>query len=135
MIAGKNPYSVAVQKPFLSAVIFNCFHIAAGYGLIKQKFLRRLPVLHLIELVFCFQEIPFVLISHRIFSVPVCNFSNFCVSFKVYLKMRMASILFYKDIGSTSFSNEHRFCRTFLRLLKTQMNYGGDTEKDYMRYT
>ena len=61
--------------------------------------------------------------------------SNFCVSFKVYLKMRMASILFYKDIGSTSFSNEHRFCRTFLRLLKTQMNYGGDTEKDYMRYT
>ena len=97
MITGKNPYSIAVQKPFLSAVIFNCFHITAGYGLIKQIFLRRLPVLHLIKLVFCFQEIPFVLISHHILSVPVCNFRNFCASFKVYRKIRMVSILFYKN--------------------------------------
>ncbi len=33
-------------------------------------------------------------------------------------------LLSFEDMGSASFSDEHQFCRTFLRLLKTQIDYG-----------
>lgn len=33
-------------------------------------------------------------------------------------------LLNFEDMGSASFSDEYQFCRTFLRLLKTQIEYG-----------
>lgn len=33
-------------------------------------------------------------------------------------------LLSFEDMGSASFSDEYQFCRTFLRLMKTQMDYG-----------
>lgn len=33
-------------------------------------------------------------------------------------------LLSFEELGSASFSDEHQFCRAFLRLLKTQVDYG-----------
>ena len=54
----------AVHKTLLLAVSPDRFHIAAHNRFIKQKFFRRLTVLHLVNHVIRFQQKPFILISH-----------------------------------------------------------------------
>ena len=63
-IAGQYPHTFALHKPSLLAVLFHRLHITAGYCPIKQYFLRRRPMLHLINQVTGFQKHPLILISH-----------------------------------------------------------------------
>ena len=53
-VAGKDPYALAVDEPCLFTVAAHRLHIAVGHGPIKQKFFCRLPMIHLIHIIVCF---------------------------------------------------------------------------------
>lgn len=70
----QHAHALIIHKALLLAVFSDRLHIAAHHRLIKQKFLRRLAVLHLVNHIIRFQKKPFVLVSHTII-LP----NNICV--------------------------------------------------------
>ena len=49
------------------------------------------------------------------------------VLYRRLMKTCSVFLLSFEDLGSASFSDEYHFCRAFLRLLKTQIDYGMTT--------
>ena len=63
-VAGQNAHPLLIFKPGLLTVAAHCLHIAVGHRPVKQKFLGRLPVEVLVDVVVCLNHQPFILVAH-----------------------------------------------------------------------